>query len=78
MRKRADMKRIHDLVEVVWMQFSIVGRIIRSWIMWAGHVVQMEEGRMPKKAEPMKRGIPQLRWEDCAKRDATYQYEMII
>ena len=40
-----------------------------------GHLVQMEEGRLPKRAEAVKqpgcskRVRPQLRWEDCVKRD---------
>ena len=43
--------------------------------MWACHFVRMDEGWLSKKAEAMKllgrrkRGRPQLRWEDCVKRD---------
>ena len=45
-------------------------------MMWAGHLVQMEEEKLPKKAEAVKqpgcrKGVrPQLRWEDRVKRDA--------
>ena len=35
-------------------QFSLTGSVVRSRMLWAGHVVQTEEGRLPKKAEAMK------------------------
>ena len=40
-----------------------------------GHLVWMEEGRLPNKVQVMKhpghgkRDRPQLRWEDCIKKD---------
>ena len=50
-----------------------MGRIARSWPMWARHLVQMKEGRPRKKAEEVKQPGPrerqQLRWEDYANRD---------
>ena len=42
---------------------------------WAGHMVRMKDDKLPKRAETKnqegsrKRGSPQLRWEDCVKRD---------
>ena len=42
---------------------------------WAGHMVRMNADKLPKRAETKrqegsrKRGRPQLRWEDCVKRD---------
>ena len=42
---------------------------------WAGHTVRMKDGGMSKRSETKKqegcrkRGRPQLRWEDCVKRD---------
>ena len=42
---------------------------------WAGHMVRMKDDKLPKRAESnkqegsRKRGRPQLRWEDCVKRD---------
>ena len=42
---------------------------------WAGHMVRMKEDKLPKRSEKMKqegfrkRGRPQLRWDDCVKRD---------
>ena len=45
-----------------------MGRTVGSWMMWAGHLVQMEERRLPKRAEVMKHTgrkevRPQLKWE---------------
>ena len=42
---------------------------------WAGHMVRMKEERLPKRSQTKKqegcrtRGRPQLRWDDCVKRD---------
>ena len=42
---------------------------------WAGHMVRMKDDKLPKRAETTKqegcrkRGRPQLRREDCVKRD---------
>ena len=42
---------------------------------WAGHMIRMKHDKLPKRAETKKqegsrkRGRPQLRWEDCVKRD---------
>ena len=42
---------------------------------WAGHMVRMKDDNLPKRSETKnqegfrKRGRPQLRWEDCAKKD---------
>ena len=43
-----------DLREEIGMQFSLTGRILRNQMMWAGHLVQMEEGRLPRRAEMVK------------------------
>ena len=67
-------RKTNDLREEIGMQFSLIGRTVRIWMMWAGHLVRMEEGRLSKKAEVMKQpgyrnGVrPQLRWEDRVKR----------
>ena len=37
--------------EEVGMQFSVTGRIVRSHVIWVGHVVRMEDSRPPKSAE---------------------------
>ena len=42
---------------------------------WAGHLVRMDTGKLGKRAEVekyqgrRKGGWPQLRWEDCMRRD---------
>ena len=42
---------------------------------WAGHLVRMDASKLAKRAEVekhqgrRKRGRPQLRWEDCVRRD---------
>ena len=42
---------------------------------WAGHTVRMKDERLSKRSETKKRGgcrkrgRPQIRWEDCVKRD---------
>ena len=69
-----DRRRVNDLREETRMQFSInlnlsglllifrIGRVVRGQIMWANHLVQVEEARLPKKAEAVKHsGRPQLR-----------------
>ena len=53
----------------------IVGKIVKSRMKWAGHMVLMNYDKLPKRAETKKqegsrkRGRPHLRWEDCVKRD---------
>lgn len=43
-------------------------------MMWEGHLVQMEDGQLPNGAQTVKRrikgGRPQLKREDCFKKDA--------
>ena len=36
-----DVRRMNDLGEETGMQFSLTGRIVSSWMRWAGH---LEEG----------------------------------
>ena len=64
-----------DLREEVGTKACIVGRIVKSRLKWAGHMVRMNDDKLPKTAETKKqegsrkRERPQLRWEDCVKRD---------
>ena len=37
-----DGRRMNDLREEIGMQFSLTGRIVRRWMMWAGQGVWME------------------------------------
>ena len=63
------------LREEVGTKACIVGKIVKSRVQWAGHMVRMKDDKLPKRAETKKhegyrkRGRPQLRWEDCVKRD---------
>ena len=69
-----ERRRTKDMREEVGTKACIVGRI-ESQIKWAGHMVRMQEDKLPKRAETKKQegsrkwGRPQLRWEDCVKRD---------
>ena len=64
-----------DLREEVGTKACIVGKIVKSRMKWAGHMVRMKDEQLPKRSETMKhdgcrkRGRPHLRWEDCVKRD---------
>ena len=67
-----------DLREEVGTKACTVGKIVKSRMKWAGHMVRMKDERSPKRSETKKhkleegcrkRGRPQLRWEDCVKRD---------
>ena len=66
---------MEDLREEVGTKACIVGKIVKSRMKWAGHMVRMKDDKLPKRAETnkqegsRKRGRPQLRWEDCVKRD---------
>ena len=56
-----------------WVQCSQTGRLVRSRMRWAGHLVRMDASKLAKSAEVekhqehRKRGRPQLRWEDCVR-----------
>ena len=64
-----------DLREEVGTKACVVGKIVKSQIKWAGHLVRMKDDKLPKRPETKKqegsrkRGRPQLSWEDCVKRD---------
>ena len=61
--------------EEVGTKACIIGKIVKSRMKWAGHMVRMKDERLPKRSETKtqegcrKRGRRQLRWEDCVKRD---------
>ena len=64
-----------DLREEVGTKACILGKIVKSRMKWAGHMVRMKDDKLPKRSETKKqevsrkRGRPQLRWEDSVKRD---------
>ena len=73
--RRVERRRMKDLREEVGTKACIVGKIVKSRVKWAGHMIRMKDEKLPKRSEKMKqdgcrkRGRPQLRWEDCVKRD---------
>ena len=73
--RRVERRRMKDMREEVGTKACIVGKIVKSRMKWAGHMVRMKDDKLPKRAETKtkegsrKRGRPQLRWEDCVKRD---------
>ena len=64
-----------DLTEEVGTKACISGKIVKRRIKLAGHMARMKDKRLPKMSETKKqggckkRGRPQLRWEDCVKRN---------
>ncbi len=64
-----------DLREEVGTKACTVGKIVKSRMKWAGDMVRMKDERLPRRCETKRqegcrrRGRPQLRWEDCVKRD---------
>ena len=64
-----------DLREEVGTKACTVGKIVKSRIKWAGHIIKMKDERSPKRSDTKKqegcrkRGRPHIRWEDCVKRD---------
>ena len=73
--KRMDRRRMNDLRKEVGMQCSLTGRLVRSRMRWADNLVRMDASKLAKRAEVekhqgrRKRGSPQLRWDDCVRRD---------
>ena len=73
--RRVERRRMNDMRVEVGTKACIVGKIVKSRMKWAGHMVPMNDDKLPKRAETKsqegsrKRGRPQLRWEDCVKRD---------
>ena len=73
--RRVERRRMKYMREDVGTKVCIVGKIVKSRIKLAGHMVRMKYDKLPKRAETKKqecsrkRGRPHLRWEDCVKRD---------
>ena len=72
---RVERRRMKDLREEVGTKACIVGKIVKSRMKWARHMVRMKYDKLPKRSETKKhdgcrkRGRPQLRWEDCMRID---------
>ena len=73
--KRVERRRMKYLREEVGTKACIVGKIVKSRMKWAGHMVRMKDDKLPKRSETKKqegfrkRGRLYLRWEDYVKRD---------
>ena len=44
--QRVDKRRMNDLKKEVEMQCSLTGRLVRSRMRWAGHLVRMDAGKL--------------------------------
>ena len=49
--KRVDKRRMNDLRKEVGMQCSLTGRLVRSRMRWAGHLIRMDASKLAKRAE---------------------------
>ena len=49
--KRVDRRRMKDPVKEVGMQCSLTGRLVRSRMRWAGHLVRVDTGKLAKRDE---------------------------
>ena len=75
--KRVDERKMNDLTKYVMQQNSSTGRLVRSKVKWAGHMVRMHADtlvkRMEEKGEKTSRkqekGNEQLRSKDCVRWD---------
>ena len=73
--RRVERRRMKHMREEVRTKASIVEKIVKSRMKWAGHVVRMKDDKLSKRSETKKhdgcrkRGRSQLRCEDCVKRD---------
>jgi len=47
--KRVDRRRVDELREEIGVQMSLMGRLVKCRLRWAGHLVQMGEERMTKR-----------------------------
>ena len=68
------MKGLREEVGTKACRLSIVGKLVKNRMKWAGHMVRMKDDKLPKRSEIKKqegfrkRARPQLRWEDCVMR----------
>ena len=75
--KRVDERRMNDLRKYVMQQNSSKGRLVRSKVKWAGHIVRMDTDILVKRVEEkgektsrmQEKGNEQLRSKDCVRWD---------
>ena len=46
--KRVERRRTNELREEIGVQMSLTERLVKFWLRWAGHMVQMGEEREEK------------------------------
>ena len=56
-----------DLREEVGSKACIVGKIVKSRMKWAGHMVRMKHEKLPKRSETMKHDYGTTKCENYAK-----------
>ena len=75
--KRVDERKMNDLTKYVMQQNSSTGRLVRSKLKWAGHMVSMDADILVKRVEEkgektsrmQEKGNEQLRSKDCVRWD---------
>ena len=75
--KRVDERKMNDLRKYVMQQNSSTGRLVRSNVKWAGHMVRMDADILVKRVEEkgektsrmQEKGNEQLRSKDCVRWD---------
>ena len=75
--KRVDERRMNDLRKYVMQQNSSTGRLVRSKVKWAGHMVRMDADILVKRVEEkgektsmmQEKGNEQLISKDCVRWD---------
>ena len=55
--RRVGRRRMKDLREEVGTKACIVGKIVKSRMKWAGHMVRMKEDKLPKQVETKKQDV---------------------
>ena len=52
--KKVARRRMDELREEIGVQMSLMGRLVKCQLRWAGHLVQMGEERMAKRADSLR------------------------
>ena len=73
--KRVDERKMNDLTKYVMQQNSSTGRLVRSKLKWAGHMVSMDADILVKRVEEkgekisrmQEKGNEQIRSKDCVR-----------
>ena len=50
---------MEDMREEVGSKACIVGKIVKSRVKWAGHMVRMKDNKLPKRAETKSKKVPE-------------------